>query len=160
MPPAPGLGLGIRLQTVPFQRTIKVAGLKLSRLPVWPPAQALGAEVTPTALSNPPDAMAGLGTLFHAPPPQCSIKVAGFPALPDRPTAQALRAEVAATPNRIPPPLTDADREAGPAHPAAATVGAGGMTPARTAPRSGVTARTRMRRTAMCLRIPYLPADH
>jgi hypothetical protein len=74
-----------------------------------PAAQALLAEVAATAVSTLLGAGLGLATCCHAVPFQRTIRVVvvamGPKQWPAQPTAQALLAEVAATPNRAPPSL-------------------------------------------------------
>ena len=97
---ASGLGLGIRVHVVPFQRRIRVLpGPLLGR--VMPTAQALLAEVavTPERLAGPG---LGLGTCVQVVPFHRSISVL-VPVL-EKPTAQALLADVAATPASTAPP--------------------------------------------------------
>ena len=96
---------------MPFQCKITVCGLADDRKhsAVQPTAQALCAETAATLLSGASVAGLGLGTCFQAVPFQCRIRVLMPPKpwkqFPVQPTAQALLAEVAATPNRAPPPF-------------------------------------------------------
>src|ERR1022692_1039761 len=93
----PGLGLGTRLQAVPFQCAISVL-----TPPVAPTAQALRADVAATLVKAARPAGFGLATCFQVVPFHRRISVR--PALVP-PTAQALPADVAATPLRKPPAL-------------------------------------------------------
>ena len=72
--------------------------------PVQPTAQALVADVAATPVRMPPPAGVGLGTHFHTVPFQRRISVLQPRQVPARwsvyPTAQALPADVAATPLR------------------------------------------------------------
>src|ERR1700731_4069464 len=77
------------LQETPFQCTIRAC---------WP--SAAGAAATPTRYSPWPGVGFGLRTCSQVVPFQCRIRV--LP-LSVEPTAQALRAEAAATPARMPP---------------------------------------------------------
>jgi hypothetical protein len=86
---AEGLGLGTRVQAVPFQCRIRVLVL-----PMEPTAQALLAEVAAMADRTLWEGRFGAGTCLQAVPFQCRIKVL---LLPVEPIAQALLAEVAAT---------------------------------------------------------------
>ena len=67
--------------------------------PVVPTAQASSAEVAATPSSTVPALRFGLGTCFQVVPFQCRIRVSELPwlTLLVLPTAQAFRAEVAAT---------------------------------------------------------------
>src|SRR5215469_4915794 len=70
-----------------------------------PTAQALPAEVAVTLLRLP--SWIGLGTSFHALPFQCAITFSGvIKKSKSVPTAQALLAEVTATPKKVAPPGT------------------------------------------------------
>src|SRR5262249_23998826 len=99
---SPGFGLGTCFHAVPFQRRIRVFASPLP-LPKPPTAQALAAEVAvmPLRPADPGVPGLGLGTCFHAVPFQCRIKIfAPEPKGLNSPKAQALVAEVAATPKR------------------------------------------------------------
>jgi hypothetical protein len=92
-----GFGLGTRVHAVPFQCRIRVLSL------LDPTVQALLAEVAVTAER---ELLAGLGlrTRFQTVPFQCRTRVllVAKPGevVPVPPTAQALRGDVAATPER------------------------------------------------------------
>lgn len=84
---------------MPFQRKIRVWASSLKLLPT---AQAFVAEVATTLTTAPPFSPSlGLGTRFHDVPFHRKISVLGTPSLvrPPLPTAQALRADRAATPD-------------------------------------------------------------
>src|SRR5215472_8124375 len=92
----------LTFQAVPFHRSIKVLPA-----PTLPTAQALVAETAATAdrAARPPGV--GLGTLVHLAPFHCAIRVVMAALAPTpftvAPTAQALVADTAATPARMPP---------------------------------------------------------
>ena len=88
-----GAGLGTVFQAVPFQRATTARPLTVE--PASPTTQALRAEAaaTPMRLRLAPGF--GLATRFQVVPFQC--RMTGLP-LREGPTAQALVAEVAATP--------------------------------------------------------------
>src|SRR6516165_739351 len=92
----------LTFQAVPFHRSIKVLPA-----PTLPTAQALVAETAATAdrAARPPGV--GLGTLVHLTPFHCAIRVVMAALAPTPftvpPTAQALVADKAATPARMPP---------------------------------------------------------
>src|SRR5690348_373148 len=94
----------LTFQAVPFHRSIKVLPV-----PDWPTAQALPAETaaTPDRAACPPGV--GLDTLVHPAPFHRAIRVVMVSLAPTPlsvpPTAQALVAETAATPARMPPVL-------------------------------------------------------
>jgi hypothetical protein len=92
-------------QVVPFQCNATVVGLALNSRPFRPTAQALRAEAAATPKSSAPPARLGLRTSFHLVPFQRSITVfgPGWLGLLVQPTAQAFRADVTATPARLPP---------------------------------------------------------
>src|SRR5437763_7484883 len=96
----PGLGLGTWAQAVPFQRRVRVWNALL--VLVTPTAHALVADEAPTpnsSLSLGPGLGVCCGT--QEVPSQCRMSVVRMPALSRLvPTAQALLAEVKATPDR------------------------------------------------------------
>src|SRR6516225_2486868 len=103
-------GLATCFHAVPFQCTIMVWVVPPVGPKQWlaqPTAQALRAEVAATPLSAPILASAGLGIRVQAVPFQCRITVCGLTEERKQkavqPTAQALRAEVAATLLRVLP---------------------------------------------------------
>src|SRR6266571_4409954 len=89
----------LTFQAVPFHRSIRVLAA-----PTSPTAQALVREVAATLKRAAPPAGLGLGTLVHPVPFHRAIRVVmtspGPLPLSVPPTAQALLAEVAATPRR------------------------------------------------------------
>jgi hypothetical protein len=102
-------GLATRFHVLPFHCKITVCGLVELRKQsaVQPTAQALCAETAATLLRELFCPGLGLGTRFQVVPFQCKISVLIPPKpwkqFPAQPTAQALLAEVAATPNSAPP---------------------------------------------------------
>ena len=96
LPPPLGFGSG-HFQVLPFQRKITVLVLVLVLVLAEPTAQASLADVavTPERAASAPGL--GLGTRVHAVPFHRTITVLPPVAPPLAPTAQALRAETAAT---------------------------------------------------------------
>jgi len=92
-----GAGLGTCFQVLPSQCSISVVD-KMLLLTAEPTAQALDAEVAATAVRPPPWLGEGLRARCHRLPFQCKIKV--WPPTAISPTAQASRADSAATPCR------------------------------------------------------------
>src|SRR6266568_2125022 len=92
----------LTFQAVPFHRSIRVLAA-----PTSPTAQALVREVAATLKRAAPPAGLGLGTLVHPVPFHRAIRVVmtspGPLPLSVPPTAQALLADVAATPMSMPP---------------------------------------------------------
>src|ERR1700728_3500874 len=89
-----GFGLGIRVQVLPFQCSIRDCWPVPSLLgPVWPTAQAFESEVIATPSNWPPCADTGYFWIVQALPFQCSISGVvddGVPGPgPASPTAQA-----------------------------------------------------------------------
>ena len=124
---------------MPFHRRIS------AWLPVlaWtvPTAQASLADIAATAERASPYLAAGLGLgcRFQVLPFQCMISVVlGLAGLPVEPTAQALLAEVAATPRRVPLMAAAAEPAGADAARAAAAGGKGAM-PTATQASSGMT---------------------
>src|ERR1041384_4057929 len=95
----PTFGLGITLQTLPFQCNVSVASSSPMRL--LPTAQISLAEITASAARLFKGMLlGGLGTTVQAVPSQCRIR-AGFAVVAALPTAQTLLAATAATPSSL-----------------------------------------------------------
>src|SRR5215475_11547209 len=93
-PAPPGLGLATRAHDLPFQCKITVRAL----LPLEPTAQAFLVEVAATELRMSLPSGLGLRTVAHFVPFQRRISVRSVAPLLEKPTAQTLLREVAATP--------------------------------------------------------------